>query len=128
MAPVDDEVVRALLLAGAGTAMKGRVAQVGRNTQTSKGRCELVKLNRAPPATEVMKWLDDVLADPHLAHAIEERMAEMQAEQDRVARGQGGLRPGRDLPGTRRGTARTRGNRVPPNARRARSAPKRRPG
>ncbi len=128
MAPADDEVVRGLLSAGAGTAMKGRAAQVGRDTQTSEARCELVKPNQTPPATEVMKWLDGVLADPDLANAIEERMAEMEAEQDRVAHGEDGLRPGRDLPGTRRGTARTRGNRVPPNARRARSAPKRRPG
>jgi hypothetical protein len=92
------------------------------------GRGDTVKPNREPPATEVMEWLDGVLADPDLANAIEERMAEMKAEQDRVAQGEGGLRPGRDLPGTRYGTARTRGNRVPPNARRARSAPKRRPG
>lgn len=108
--------------------MKGRAAQVGRNTQTSKGQCEPVKPNRAPPATEVMGWLDGVLADPHLAHAIEDRLAEMRAEQDRVARGEGGLCAGRDLRGGRRGTTSARRNPVLPSERRAKNAPKRRPG
>ncbi|MHB1045296.1 MAG: helix-turn-helix domain-containing protein [Thermoanaerobaculia bacterium] len=35
--------------------------------------------------TEVEEWLDGVLADPVLASAVEERMAEMKIEQELVA-------------------------------------------
>lgn len=35
--------------------------------------------------TEVMQWLDGVLADPELASAVEERLAEMKIEQELVA-------------------------------------------
>lgn len=35
--------------------------------------------------TEVEEWLDGVLADPELASAVEERMAEMKIEQELVA-------------------------------------------
>ncbi len=35
--------------------------------------------------TEVMEWLDGVLADPELASAVEERLAEMKIEQELVA-------------------------------------------
>jgi transcriptional regulator with XRE-family HTH domain len=35
--------------------------------------------------TEVMEWLDGVLADPALASAVEERLAEMKIEQELVA-------------------------------------------
>jgi DNA-binding transcriptional regulator YiaG len=35
--------------------------------------------------TEVMEWLDGVLADPELASAVEERLAEMKIEQDLIA-------------------------------------------
>lgn len=35
--------------------------------------------------TEVMEWLDSVMADPETARAVEERMAEMRIEQELVA-------------------------------------------
>ena len=35
--------------------------------------------------TEVMEWLDAVMADPETASAVEERMAEMRIEQELVA-------------------------------------------
>ncbi len=40
-----------------------------------------------------MEWLDSVMADPELARAVEERLAEMRAEQARLA-----AREGRALP------------------------------
>lgn len=58
---------------------------MGRNAGTSKGRRGLVKPRREPPATEVMEWLDGVLADPELGRAVEERLIEMRAEQRREA-------------------------------------------
>ena len=39
----------------------------------------------AKKKTEVMEWLDGVLADPELARAVEERLAEMRIEQELVA-------------------------------------------
>jgi hypothetical protein len=97
---------------------------MGRYTRASKGRCDLVQPSRKPAATEVEEWLDGVLADPDLASAVEERMVEMRAEQDRVAQGEGGLRPGRDLRRTRRGTASGRRNGIRPSACRTGKAPK----
>lgn len=35
--------------------------------------------------TEVMEWMDSVMADPETARAVEERMAEMKIEQELVA-------------------------------------------
>lgn len=58
---------------------------MGRKAGTSKGRSGLVKPRRETPATEVMEWLDGVLADPDLARAVEERLVEMRAEQRREA-------------------------------------------
>lgn len=95
-----------------------------RYARASERQCDLVQPSREPAATEVEEWLDGVLADPDLASAVEERMIEMRAEQDRVAQGEGGLRPGRDLRRTRRGTASGRRNGIRPSERRAEKAPK----
>lgn len=85
---------------------------MGRKAGTLKGRCGLVKPRREPPSTEVMEWLDGVLADPELARAVEERLVELRAEQTREAArarglsGQGLGVPRREPP--QRGNARGR--------------------
>lgn len=105
-------------------AVKERARQTPRSPAPVSRRREVENQNRKPASNEVMEWLDGVLADPWLTIAIEERLVEMRAEQDRVAKGEGGLRPGRDLRRTRRGTASGRRNRMRPSERRAEKAQK----
>lgn len=110
-ASVEGEALLALLAAGGGRDEGGR-QQMGRKAGISKGRRGLVKPRRETPATEVMEWLDGVLADPDLARAVEERLVEMRAEQKReAARARGLSGQARDVPRqepTRRGNARGR--------------------
>jgi hypothetical protein len=102
-------------------------------------RPELESKPRKAASNEVMEWLDGVSADPALAGAVEERLAEMRAEQRRESRRarelsrQGLSDPKRDsiqaeVNAKSDDLIESMSGRVSSNRRRAKGAPKRRPG
>lgn len=151
--------------------MKQQARRTPGHPASASSRYQADRKRGMPPATEVIEWLDRVLADPEFASAVEERLIDMRAEQKReAARARGlprhapahrgearGRRQTSSEPGCRTSfvvrtpytgpsdTARRLGRkaeevsrldqpvessceRVAPKMRRAKSAPKRRPG
>lgn len=71
-------------LAGA-TAVKEPTRRTPRSLEAVSGRRNVENQHPTSASNEIMEWLDGVLADPDLARAVEERLAEMRADQRREA-------------------------------------------